>query len=272
MNHSFIGGIPSREALRAGQAFILQDGSTLWVQLVENQLQVFREGQRLLRNPYPAPPQQQWYAQHPQFRQSQQFLPYAQQQPQWGQQLTPSSGQPFYGQPPYGVSPSPDCGQSQQPKKRLQSWLLAILGGIVALSCVGSFIFIAQKLGSSNLGSDPLSLLIVLFFFIEVPILTRLVDDYILEHGDLVGGRIIKHHQQKNEDGFPFYYLTYTYEYRGEPYSKKQRVNEKTYREIPDGTRISVRCLPKHPKRARIDERWSRNILLDPGIWLSLSD
>jgi hypothetical protein len=62
INHSFIGGIPSREALRAGQAFILQDGSTLWVQLVENQLQVFREGQRLLRNPYPAPPQQQWYA------------------------------------------------------------------------------------------------------------------------------------------------------------------------------------------------------------------
>ena len=50
INHSFIGGIPSREALRAGQAFILQDGSTLWVQLVENQLRVFREGQLLLGN------------------------------------------------------------------------------------------------------------------------------------------------------------------------------------------------------------------------------
>jgi hypothetical protein len=114
--------------------------------------------------------------------------------------------------------------------------------------------------------------LVVLFFFIEVPILTRIVDDYILEHGDLVGGRIIKHHQKENEDGFPFYYLTYTYEYRGKTYSKKQRVSQKTYREIPDGPRISVRCLPKNPKRARIDERWSRIIIMDPGIWLSLKD
>jgi hypothetical protein len=34
MNRHFIGGIPSREALRAGQAFVLQDGSTLRVQLI----------------------------------------------------------------------------------------------------------------------------------------------------------------------------------------------------------------------------------------------
>ncbi len=81
-----------------------------------------------------------------QYGQPQHFSPNDQQQPQWGQQLPPPSGQPFYRQPPYGVSPSPDFGQSQQPKKRSQRrlWIiLAVLGGIVALSCVGSTIFVA---------------------------------------------------------------------------------------------------------------------------------
>jgi hypothetical protein len=55
------GSIPSREALRAGQEFILQDGSTLRVQLIENQLQVFRDGQRLAQMPYAVPPQQPYY-------------------------------------------------------------------------------------------------------------------------------------------------------------------------------------------------------------------
>jgi hypothetical protein len=61
INRSFISGIPSREALRAGQEFALQDGSTLRVQLVENQLQVFRDGQRLSQNHYAVPPQQPYY-------------------------------------------------------------------------------------------------------------------------------------------------------------------------------------------------------------------
>jgi hypothetical protein len=61
INRSSIGGIPSREALRIGQEFALQDGSTLRVQLVENQLQVFREGQRLPQNHYAVPPQQPYY-------------------------------------------------------------------------------------------------------------------------------------------------------------------------------------------------------------------
>lgn len=60
LNRSIIGVIPSREELRAGRAFALPDGSTLRVQLVETQLQVFRDGQRLSQNPYgsAAPPQQ----------------------------------------------------------------------------------------------------------------------------------------------------------------------------------------------------------------------
>jgi hypothetical protein len=61
INRSSIGGIPSQEALRAGQEFALQDGSTLRVQLVENQLQVFRNGQRLPQYTYAAPPQQPYY-------------------------------------------------------------------------------------------------------------------------------------------------------------------------------------------------------------------
>src|SRR5437867_10586528 len=138
------------------------------------------------------PPQQQW-----------QRPPMPVQPSLWEQQLPPPSGQPFSSQPPYGVSPSPDFGQSQQPKKRSRRWVLAVLGGIVALSCLGSSIFVALNSGSSRLGSDLPGLLIVVFLFIEVPILRRIVDDYIREHGDLVGGRIIKHHQKENEDGFP---------------------------------------------------------------------
>lgn len=66
-------------------------------------------------------------------------------------QQPPSYEQPSYGQLPYGVSPSPDFGQSQQPKKRSRLWLwitLAVLGGIVALSCLGSILFVALRSGS----------------------------------------------------------------------------------------------------------------------------
>ena len=57
LNRSIIGVIPSLEELRAARAFALPDGSTLRVQLVETQFQVFRDGQRLSQNPYGGPPQ-----------------------------------------------------------------------------------------------------------------------------------------------------------------------------------------------------------------------
>jgi len=84
------------------------------------------------------PPLSQQSATH--YGQPQQYSLYDQQQPQGEQQLPPP-----YGQPWYGGSLSPDFGQSLQPKKRSQRWLwiiLAVLGGIVALSCVASTLFI----------------------------------------------------------------------------------------------------------------------------------
>jgi hypothetical protein len=100
-------------------------------------------------------------------------------------------------------------------------------------------------------------------------------NQYILQYGDLVEGRITEHHKERDEQttlGFLTdfgyliytYYLTYTYEYRGKTYSAKQKVRKKTHREIPDGTWIRVRCLPKHPKRARIDEQWSHRFIIIP--------
>jgi hypothetical protein len=103
INRSSIGGIPSREALRIGQEFALQDGSTLRVQLVENQLQVFREGQRLSQHHYAVPPQQPYY-------QPQAYYEYAA-PPQVSYRAFPYQ-QPGYSygvppQGPYGAFPYP---------------------------------------------------------------------------------------------------------------------------------------------------------------------
>jgi hypothetical protein len=78
---------------------------------------------------------------------------------------------------------------------------------------------------------------------------------YILENGDLVEGLVIKHHIQTYYEGAADFYLTYTYEYRGETYSKEQSVSKRTYREIPDGPRIRVRCLPNNRERVWIDRK-----------------
>src|SRR3989442_1641368 len=90
LNRSIIGVIPSLEELRAARAFALPDGSILRVQLVETQLQVFRDGQRLSQNPYGGPPQ----------------LPYSQPQAPYGYGAPPQG--PYsafpYQQPGYGYS------------------------------------------------------------------------------------------------------------------------------------------------------------------------
>ena len=64
LNHSIIAVIPNREELMAAREFELPDGSTLRVQLVGTQLQVSRDGQRLLQVPYghAAPPQEPYGA------------------------------------------------------------------------------------------------------------------------------------------------------------------------------------------------------------------
>lgn len=100
LNRSIIGVIPSREGLRTARAFALPDGSTLRVQLVETQLQVFRDGQLLSQNPYGVPPQG----------------PYSQPQASYGYAATPqgpygafADQQPGYGYgtPPVQAAPLP---------------------------------------------------------------------------------------------------------------------------------------------------------------------
>src|SRR5260370_31298811 len=59
--------------------------------------------------------------------------------------------QPPDGQLPYGGSPIPTSWPPQPPKKPSRRWLwitLALLGGLVALTCIGSTIFVAVSVGS----------------------------------------------------------------------------------------------------------------------------
>src|SRR5260370_565748 len=59
--------------------------------------------------------------------------------------------QPPDGQLPYGGSPIPTSWPPQPPKKPSRRWLwitLALLGGLVALTCIGITIFVAVSVGS----------------------------------------------------------------------------------------------------------------------------
>lgn len=72
-------------------------------------------------------------------------------QPQWGQQHPPQYQPSPYGQLLYEVSPIPDYRPPQQPQKhsRRGLWItLSIIGGLVALGCIGSSLFVALSVGS----------------------------------------------------------------------------------------------------------------------------
>jgi predicted outer membrane repeat protein len=69
--------------------------------------------------------------------------------PQWGQQPLPQDRQPPYGPPQYGGSPILTSWPPQPPKKRSSRWpriILALLAGLIALSCIGSVIFVALSI------------------------------------------------------------------------------------------------------------------------------
>jgi hypothetical protein len=75
----------------------------------------------------------------------------------------------------------------------------------------------------------------------------------VLQNGVLVEGCIIEHRRgdfasRLGEDR-P-YFLTFRYEYQGTSYSYEKFVNKETYLAYPDGTKISVRCMPDAPTRA----------------------
>jgi hypothetical protein len=118
INRSSLGGIPSREALKAGQEFTLQDGSKLRVQLVDNQLQVLRDGRPLSQIPYAVPPQQPYYQPQTYYEYvAPPQVPYGTfpyQQPGYNYSAPPQVPygafpyqQPGYGTPPVQATPLP---------------------------------------------------------------------------------------------------------------------------------------------------------------------
>lgn len=101
-------------------------------------------------------------------------------------------------------------------------------------------------------------ILIVGFAFAGMVIIKQLfVRKHILQEGALVEGCIIEHRRQLALDRMGWhhvYYLTYSYEYQGTTYTIEKFVSEGTYQAYPDGTKISVRCMPDDPtKVAAVD-------------------
>lgn len=75
----------------------------------------------------------------------------------------------------------------------------------------------------------------------------------VLQNGVLLEGCIIEHQSQLGGEGRSWHYsygLTFSYEYQGLSYTQEVLVSEETYLAYPDGTKISVRCMPDTPTRA----------------------
>jgi len=55
----------------------------------------------------------------------------------------------------------------------------------------------------------------------------------------------------------PGYTLVYRYSYNGLTYSRDERVDSEVYRTVDIGDIVDVRCLPEHPKTARLESNIS---------------
>jgi len=51
----------------------------------------------------------------------------------------------------------------------------------------------------------------------------------------------------------PSYTLVYRYSYNGSTYSRDEGVDSEVYRTVDIGDIVGVRCLPEHPKTARLE-------------------
>jgi Protein of unknown function (DUF3592) len=101
-------------------------------------------------------------------------------------------------------------------------------------------------------------ILIVGFAFVGMVLIKPFfVRKQILQKGVIVEGCIIEHRRQLVLDKTGWHhdhYLTYSYEYQGTSYTLEKFVSEGTYQAYPDGTKISVRCMPDDPtKVAAVD-------------------
>jgi hypothetical protein len=55
----------------------------------------------------------------------------------------------------------------------------------------------------------------------------------------------------------PSYTLVYRYSYNGSTYSRNEGVESEVYRTVNIGDSVGVRCLPEHPKTARLESNLS---------------
>ena len=73
--------------------------------------------------------------------------------------------------------------------------------------------------------------------------------------GVKVDGHITDHLKKSGYDRYgksSRYYLIYDYDYHGSTYSRKEKVRSDLYYELNNGDEVSVSCLPKDPKTARV--------------------
>jgi hypothetical protein len=63
----------------------------------------------------------------------------------------------------------------------------------------------------------------------------------------------------------PSYTLVYRYSYNGSTYSRDERVDSEVYRTVDIGDIVGVRCLPEHPKTARLESNISGSKSCIPG-------
>jgi flagellar biosynthesis/type III secretory pathway M-ring protein FliF/YscJ len=89
-----------------------------------------------------------------------------------------------------------------------------------------------------------------------VPVMRRMTRDAQLEYelrrdGVTVQGQIISRHEYHGRSSYS-YYLKYRYAYEGISYEREREVQESIYIAHPEGTEVSVICLPRHPKTAHL--------------------
>ena len=89
-----------------------------------------------------------------------------------------------------------------------------------------------------------------------VPVVRRMTRDAQLEYelrrdGVTVQGQIISRRKYRGRNTYS-YYLKYKYPYEGVSYEREREVQESIYMAYPEGTEVSVICLPRHPKTAHL--------------------
>jgi uncharacterized protein DUF3592 len=106
-----------------------------------------------------------------------------------------------------------------------------------------------------NLGLDILTILIGCVLIWVIWTFLRWVK--LLRRGVVVEGRIEAHHCRKITEGkggaVTYLSLVYSYSCNGTNYSHEELVDSGTYRELKDGDRVKVRCLPGDPTTAELE-------------------